>query len=166
MSRDNFSPKSSHVIPALIHKFYSAKLNNDPEVVVWGDGSPTREFVYAGDAAEGIVLAAESYNEPDPVNIGSGMEISIRDLAELIRDLIGFKGALRFDTSKPNGQPRRALDVTRAKQKFGYAAQMDFHNGLKKRWIITSKTAMRFSRKDNRSEIWKRNCRASRSEPS
>lgn len=129
--RDNFNPKSSHVIPALIHKCYEAKLNHIPEVVIWGDGSPTREFIYAGDAAEGIVMATEKYNGPEPVNIGSGMEISIKDLAELIARLIGYEGKLVYDTTKPNGQPRRALDVSRARESFGFTAKMGFEEGLK-----------------------------------
>jgi GDP-L-fucose synthase len=128
---DNFSPKSSHVIPALIHKVYEAKLNHLPEVVIWGDGSPTREFIYAGDAADAIVMAAEKFNGSEPVNIGSGMEISIRDLAVLISRLIGYEGKLVYDTSKPNGQPRRALDVSRARDAFGFTAKMDFETGLK-----------------------------------
>jgi GDP-L-fucose synthase len=130
--RDNFSPKSSHVIPALIMKFYEAKSQGEKKVEVWGDGTPTREFVYAADAAEGIVLATEHYNESEPINIGSGMEISIRDLATLIADLVGYEGAIVFDTSKPNGQPRRALDVSRANALFGYKAKMNFHEGLKR----------------------------------
>lgn len=129
--RDNFNPKSSHVIPALIHKCYEAKLNHIPEVVIWGDGSPTREFIYAGDAAEGIVMATEKYNGSEPVNIGSGMEISIKDLAELIARLIGYEGKLVYDTTKPNGQPRRALDVSRARESFGFTAKMGFEEGLK-----------------------------------
>lgn len=129
--RDNFNPKSSHVIPALIHKCYEAKLNHISEVVIWGDGSPTREFIYAGDAAEGIVMAAEKYDGPEPVNIGSGMEISIKDLAELIARLIGYEGKLVYDTGKPNGQPRRALDVSRAREYFGFTAKMSFEDGLK-----------------------------------
>ncbi len=130
--RDNFSPKSSHVIPALIMKFYEAKYKGEKKVEVWGDGTPTREFVYAADAAEGIVLATEHYNESEPINIGSGMEISIRDLATLIADLVGYEGEIVFDTSKPNGQPRRALDVSRANALFGYKAKMNFHEGLKR----------------------------------
>ena len=129
--RDNFSPRSSHVIPALIQKCYEARLKDDPEVVIWGDGTPTREFVYAGDAAEGIVMAAEFYNGPEPVNIGSGNEISIRDLAEKIAAMTGFIGKIVFDPTKPNGQPRRALDVTRAKEYFSFSAKMDFDTGLK-----------------------------------
>jgi len=115
----------------LIHKCYEAKLNHISEVVIWGDGSPTREFIYAGDAAEGIVMAAEKYDGPEPVNIGSGMEISIKDLAELIARLIGYEGKLVYDTSKPNGQPRRALDVSRAREYFGFTAKMSFEDGLK-----------------------------------
>ncbi len=129
--RDNFNPKSSHVIPALIHKCYEAKLHHTPEVVIWGDGSPTREFIYAGDAAEGIIMATEKYDGPEPVNIGSGMEISIKDLAELIARLIGYEGKLVYDTGKPNGQPRRALDVSRAREYFGFTAKMSFEEGLK-----------------------------------
>lgn len=129
--RDNFSPKSSHVIPALILKFYEAKAAGKPEVVIWGDGSPTREFIYADDAAEGILLATEFYNGADPVNIGSGMEISIRDLAALIAREIGYEGNLVYDTTKPNGQPRRALDVARAEKEFGFRASTDFETGLK-----------------------------------
>ena len=128
--RDNFSPKSSHVIPALIRKFVEAKRNGSAEVTIWGDGSPTREFLYAADAAEGIVMAAERYNGSEPVNIGSGMEISIKDLAEKIREMAGFEGKLVFDPSKPNGQPRRGLDVERAKEYFGFTAKTSFDDGL------------------------------------
>ena len=112
--RDNFDPSSSHVIPALIRKCLEAKEAGLEEMVVWGDGSPTREFLYVEDAAEGILLAAERYNSSDPVNLGSGNEISIKDLAELIARLTGFTGKLVWDTSKPNGQPRRALDTHKA----------------------------------------------------
>jgi GDP-L-fucose synthase len=112
--RDNFHLDSSHVIPALIRKCIEAQEAGQDEMVVWGDGSPTREFIYAEDAAEGILLATERYNAPDPVNIGSGREISIKDLALLIARLTGFEGRLVFDTSKPNGQPRRGLDTRRA----------------------------------------------------
>jgi GDP-L-fucose synthase len=129
--RDNFNPASSHVIPALIRKFVEAADAGKDEVVVWGDGSPTREFVYAEDAAEGIVMAAERYNGPDPVNIGSGFEISIKDLAEKIAKLTGFEGKLTWDTSKPNGQPRRMLDTRRAYDYFGFKAQMTFDEGLR-----------------------------------
>jgi GDP-L-fucose synthase len=129
---DNFNTKSSHVIPALIRKFLEAKEHNEKEVIVWGDGSPTREFLYVEEAAEGIVLAAERYNQSDAVNLGSGMEISIKDLAEMIARLIGFEGNLVWDTSKPNGQPRRALDISRAERAFGFRAQMNFEEGLRR----------------------------------
>ena len=128
--RDNFDPTTSHVIPALIRKFIEAKDMNQDQVVVWGDGSPTREFLYVEDAAEGILLAAERYNGSQPVNLGSGMEISIKHLAELIAGLTGFKGSLVWDKTKPNGQPRRSLDTSRAKQFFGFQAQMSFEEGL------------------------------------
>jgi GDP-L-fucose synthase len=127
---DNFNPRSSHVIPALIRKCVEAKESGAENIVVWGDGSPTREFIYVTDAAEGIALAAERYNESEPVNIGSGFEISIRDLAEKIARMTGFEGELVWDTSKPNGQPRRALDTSRATEKFGFTAQTDFEEGL------------------------------------
>lgn len=130
--RDNFRPESSHVIPALIKKCVEAVEQGDKEVVIWGDGSPTREFVYVEDAAEGIALAAEKYNGADPVNIGSGYEISIKALAELIANLTGFKGNLVWDTSKPNGQPRRGLDVSRAEKFFGFKAKMSFEDGLRR----------------------------------
>ena len=128
---DNFDPRSSHVIPALIRKCVEAKDAGEDHIVVWGDGSPTREFIYVTDAARGIALAAERYNESLPVNIGSGFEISIKDLAQKISKLTGFDGELVWDTSKPNGQPRRALDTSRAKEKFGFKAQVDFDEGLK-----------------------------------
>jgi GDP-L-fucose synthase len=129
--RDNFDPRSSHVIPAMIRKFLEAKERREKEVVVWGDGSPTREFLYVEEAAEGIVKAAERYNSSEPVNLGSGMEISIRDLAELIARLTGFEGTLSWDTDKPNGQPRRALDTSRAERSFGFRARMNFEEGLR-----------------------------------
>lgn len=129
---DNFDPKSSHVIPALIKKCVDAQEAGAEEIVVWGDGSPTREFLYVDDAAEGILLAAEHYNDSEPVNLGSGMEISIKDLVEEIANATGFTGKLVWDTSKPNGQPRRGLDVTRAKEWFGFEAQMPFDKGLKR----------------------------------
>ncbi|MBN1667043.1 MAG: NAD-dependent epimerase/dehydratase family protein, partial [Anaerolineales bacterium] len=113
-----------------IRKMIEAQQRGEREVVLWGDGSPTREFIYAGDAARGIILAAERYNSSDPVNIGSGMEISIKDLAELVARLTGFEGRIVWDTSKPNGQPRRALDVSRARERFGFQAEMDFERGL------------------------------------
>ena len=130
--RDNFDPRSSHVIPALIRKFIEAKARGDRQVAVWGDGSPTREFFYVEDAATGIVLASERYSGPSPVNLGAGREISIRELAETIARLTGFEGELTWDTGKPNGQPRRALDTRRAEQAFGFRASMDFETGLQR----------------------------------
>ncbi len=127
---DNFDPASSHVIPALIKKFVEAADRGAPEVAVWGDGSPTREFLYVEDAAEGILLAAEKYNGPEPVNLGSGNEISIKALAEMIAGLTGFHGKLTWDTSKPNGQPRRGLDTSRAEKYFGFKAHTSFEEGL------------------------------------
>ncbi|GAB4545025.1 MAG: GDP-L-fucose synthase [Anaerolineae bacterium] len=128
---DNFDPRTSHVIPALIKKCVDAIKAGDDHIVVWGDGSPTREFLYVADAAEAIVLATERYNESDPVNIGSGMEISIKDLAVLIARLTDFKGRIVWDTSKPNGQPRRCLDTSRAFEKFGFRASTNFEEGLR-----------------------------------
>jgi GDP-L-fucose synthase len=129
--RDNFNLETSHVIPALIRKALEAHDRGDKEIVVWGDGSPTREFLFAEDAAEGILLATERYNSSDPVNLGSGEEISIRDLAGKIVELTGFEGELRWDTSRPNGQPRRALDTSRAKERFGFEAQVRLEEGLR-----------------------------------
>jgi GDP-L-fucose synthase len=129
---DNFDPRSSHVIPALIRKCIEAKEAGEDHIVVWGDGSPTREFIYVTDAARGIALATERYNKSDPVNIGSGFEISIKDLVQKIARMTGFEGELVWDTSKPNGQPRRALDTSRAKEEFGFEAQTDFDEGLQK----------------------------------
>jgi GDP-L-fucose synthase len=129
---DNFNPLSSHVIPALIRKCFEALEHGENEIVVWGDGSPTREFLYVEDAAEGILLATEKYNGPDPVNLGSGEEISIKDLVESISRLTGFKGRLIWDVSKPNGQPRRGLDVSRAENYFGFRAAMSFEEGLRR----------------------------------
>ncbi len=130
--RDNFDLESSHVIPALIRKMIEAQERGEKQVVLWGDGSPTREFLYVEDAAEGIVQAAEQYNGPEPVNLGSGQEISIKDLAETIADLTGFQGEIVWDTTKPNGQPRRALDVSRAKKYFGWQARTPFSEGIKR----------------------------------
>ncbi len=130
--RDNFDLQTSHVIPALIRKCIEAEERADSEVVVWGDGSPTREFLYVEDAAEGIILGAERFNGPEPVNLGSGGEISIRELAETIAELTGFSGQLVWDTSKPNGQPRRALDTSRAEAYFGFRAAMPFEEGLRR----------------------------------
>jgi GDP-L-fucose synthase len=129
--RDNFNLETSHVIPALIRKCVEARDRGDDKIVAWGTGSPTREFLYAGDAAEGILLAAERYNGSEPVNLGAGMEISIKDLIELIAKLTGFEGEIVWDASKPDGQPRRGLDVQRAKEFFGFEAQMSFEQGLK-----------------------------------
>jgi len=129
---DNFNLETSHVIPAMIRKCLEAQERGDKEVVLWGDGSPTREFLYVEDAAEGILLATERYNGSEPANLGSGMEISIRDLAELIARLTGFEGRLVWDTTKPNGQPRRSLDVSRAEQYFGFRAQTPFEEGLRR----------------------------------
>jgi len=130
--RDNFNPKSSHVIPALIRKFIEATEEGREEVVVWGTGRPTRGFLYVEDAAEGILLAAEKYKKSDPVNLGTDLEISIKDLAELIARLVGFEGKIKWDTSKPDGQPRRRLDTGRAEQEIGFMAKTDFKEGLKR----------------------------------
>ena len=130
--RDNFNLETSHVIPALIRKCVEARQRGDDEIVVWGTGMPTREFLYAGDAATGIILAAENYNGSEPVNLGSGMEISIHDLVELIVRLTGFEGKIVWDKTKPDGQPRRALDVSRAKDFFGFEAKTPFEEGLRK----------------------------------
>ncbi len=129
--RDNFDLKTSHVIPALIRKFLEAQ-ENGQEVQLWGTGSPTREFLYVEDAAEGIVLAAEKYDGSEPVNLGSGMEISIKDLAETIGRLTGYTGKVVWDSSKPDGQPKRRLDVSRAEEYFDFRAATDFETGLKK----------------------------------
>ena len=133
---DNIDPSSSHVIPTLIKKCVDAKRSGQKEIVVWGDGSATREFLYVDDAAEGIVLAMEKYNDPDPVNIGAGFEISIKELVHLIAKVSGFDGKIVWDTSKPNGQPRRMLDTGRAQQRFGFKATTGFEDGLKEtvRW--------------------------------
>ncbi len=120
---DNFDPESSHVIPALIKNSHEAAQSGDDQIVAWGDGSPTREFLYVEDAAEGILLAAERYNNSDPVNLGSSHEISIKELTETIARLVGFTGSVVWDTSKPNGQPRRKLDVTKAQEYFGFVAK-------------------------------------------
>jgi GDP-L-fucose synthase len=165
--RDNFDPESSHVIPALIHKFIEAQrkvsrkqkavdsnsaysiapssYSAQPSVVVWGTGKPTREFLYVEDAAEGILLATERYNKPDPVNLGAGFEISIRDLVKLITKITGFKGKITWDKSRPDGQPRRMLDVAKAKKEFGFEAKTKFEEGLKKtiEWYISSRPTAR-----------------------
>lgn len=129
---DNFDLESSHVIPALIRKFDEALSRGTPFVDVWGTGKQTREFLYAEDAAEGIVRATESYDKPEPVNIGSGEEISIRDLAEMVARLTGFAGEIRWDVSKPDGQPRRLLDVSRAEEEFGFRAATYFEEGVRR----------------------------------
>lgn len=128
---DNFDISSSHVIPALIRKVQEAQTKGEKKLPVWGDGSPTREFLYSEDAARGIVMATQSYNDPDPVNLGTGDEISIRDLINLICELMGFEGEIVWETDKPNGQPRRCLDTERALHAFGFTAQVDFKHGLK-----------------------------------
>ena len=129
---DNFDPEYSHVIPALIKKVFDAKNKGERRIMAWGSGKPTREFLYVEDAAEGIVLATEKYNKSDPVNLGAGFEISIKQLAELICVLAGFDGKIEWDTSKPDGQPRRRLDTSRAKIEFGFEATTDFREGLKR----------------------------------
>jgi GDP-L-fucose synthase len=129
---DNFDPSSSHVIPALIRKVYEAQQAGAATLPVWGDGSPTREFLYVDDAARGITTALQHYSEGEPVNLGTGYEISIRDLINLLCDLMEFKGEVVWETDKPNGQPRRCLDTQRAKEKFGFSAQVSFEEGLKK----------------------------------
>lgn len=129
---DNDDPEDSHVIPALIRKSLEAKASGANEIVLWGDGSPTREFLFVEDAATGIALATERYNKSDPVNLGSAFEISIKDLAEIIVKETGFKGKITWDTSKPNGQPRRKLDVSRAEKEFGFSSTTTFEEGLRK----------------------------------
>ena len=139
--RDNFDLESSHVLPALIRKCIDAVEEGRDEIVLWGDGSPTREFLYVEDAAEGITLATQRYEKPEPVNLGSGMEISVRDLAAKIAELTGFKGGITWDSTKPNGQPRRCLDVTRAEREFGFRAATPFDIGLRKtiEWYRSSR---------------------------
>jgi len=129
---DNFDLETSHVIPALIRKFITARDSSSPTVTLWGTGSPSREFLYVSDAASGIVTATERYDGPDPVNLGNGREVPIRLLAETISNLVGFEGEIVWDTSKPDGQPRRALDVSRAKELFGWEATVDFEDGLRR----------------------------------
>ncbi len=129
---DNFDPRNSHVIAALIKKVYDAKKNGDKQIIVWGDGSPTREFFYVEDAARAVVMAAEKYNKSDPVNIGSGFEISIKHLANLIVRLMSYKGKIVWDKTKPNGQPRRRLDVSKAAKEFAFKAKIKFNQGLTK----------------------------------
>jgi len=135
---DNFDPKSSHVIPALIKKFIDAKNAGKKEVVVWGTGKPTREFLYVEDAARAIILATKKYDKGDPVNLGSGKEISIKELAEKIKNLTEFKGKIVWDKTKPDGQPRRMLNTSKAKKEFGFTAETDFNEGLSNtiKWYI------------------------------
>ena len=142
---DNFDPASSHVIPALIKKFVDALKENKNEVIIWGTGSPTREFLYVEDAAEGVVLAAERYNKSDPVNLGSGFEISVKDLAFTIAKLLKFKGKITFDTTKPDGQPRRRLDTSRAEIEFGFKATTGFEEGLHNtiEWYLSNRDSIK-----------------------
>ncbi|HEX7974240.1 MAG TPA: GDP-L-fucose synthase [Anaerolineales bacterium] len=141
--RDNFDLETGHVIPSLVRKCIEAQERGQDPVLLWGDGSPTREFLYVEDAAEGILMSAEGYNGSEPVNLGSGREISIKDLAGMIARLTGFRGELVWDTSKPNGQPRRALDVSRAEQAFGFRAQTPFEEGLRRtiEWYRENRSA-------------------------
>jgi GDP-L-fucose synthase len=139
---DNFDLQTSHVIPALIRKMVEAQERNEREIVLWGDGSPTREFLYVEDCAEGIVLAAQRYDGAEPVNLGTGIEIPIRELAELVGEVVGYEGEITWDTSKPNGQPRRQLDVSRARELFGFEAKTPFREGLERTvdWYRTSRS--------------------------
>ena len=142
---DNFNLQTSHVIPALIRKAVEASERGDKVLPIWGDGSPTREFLYVEDAADGIVTAAEKYNGDQPVNLGSGYEISIKDLAELVVKMTGFNGTLIWQTDKPNGQPRRGLDVSRAKELFGWSAQVSFEEGMRRtiEWFKANREKIR-----------------------
>jgi len=143
--RDNFDLETSHVIPALIRKCAEAQQNGKPEIVLWGDGTPTREFLYVEDAAEGILLAAEQYNDSRPLNLGTGEEISIKNLAGMIATELGFHGRILWDHTKPNGQPRRCLDVSRIKQTIGFQAMHSLRDGLKKtiQWYRVNRDALR-----------------------
>jgi GDP-L-fucose synthase len=138
---DHFELQNSHVVPAMIRKCVDARERGDAEVVLWGDGSPTREFLYVEDAAEAIVLAAAAYDKPEPVNLGSGKETSIQCVAQLIADLTGFKGRITWDTAQPNGQPRRSLDVSRAEREFGFRASTDLKEGLERtvNWFLSNR---------------------------
>lgn len=129
---DNFDPLSSHVIPALIRKVYIAQQQGERVISVWGDGSPSREFLYVEDAARGIVMATQAYDHPDPINLGTGEEITIKNLVDLICDLMDFQGQIEWQTDKPNGQPRRCLDTTKAKEAFGFRAQISLKEGLER----------------------------------
>ena len=143
--RDNFNLETSHVIPALIRKAIEATERGEQEILAWGDGSPTREFLYVEDAADGIIAAAENYNGPEPVNIGSGQEISIKDLVEMVVRLTDFNGQIVWQTDKPNGQPRRGLDVSRAKEYFGWSAQVPFEEGMRRtiKWFKENRDQIR-----------------------
>ena len=145
--RDNFNLETSHVIPALIRKAVEAGERGDQEILAWGDGSPTREFLYVEDAAEGIVTAAENYNGSEPVNLGSGQEISIKDLVEMVVRLTDFNGQIVWQTDKPNGQPRRALDVSRAQEYFGWRAQVPFEEGMRRtiKWFKENRDLIRWN---------------------
>lgn len=138
---DDFDPENSHVIAGLIRKFYTAKIEQKKEVILWGTGKATREFLYVEDAARAIILATELYNKPEPLNIGTGEEISIKDLANLVAKFIGFKGEIIWDTTKPDGQPRRCLDVSKAKKEIGFKAKTSLEEGLQKtiKWYINQK---------------------------
>lgn len=136
---DNFDPKSSHVIPSLIRKCLDAVRENRDEIIAWGTGKPTREFLYVDDAAEGIIMAMEKYDKPDPINLGAGFEISVEKLARIVAELTGFKGKIKWDKSKPDGQPRRCLDISKARKEFGFEAKTRFEDGLIKtiHWYAT-----------------------------
>jgi GDP-L-fucose synthase len=142
---DNFDLHTSHVIPAMLRKFHEAKVRREREVVLWGDGSPTREFFYVEDCADGILLAAEAYDSSDPVNLGSGEEIPIKDLAAKVAGVVGFEGQIHWDQSKPNGQPRRRLDVRRARERFGFRAQTAFDDGVRSTyaWMLENLQSLR-----------------------
>lgn len=144
---DNFNPQSSHVIPALIKKCVEAVKQNHDHIIAWGTGNASREFLYVEDAARAIVLATKRYNEVDPVNIGAGMEITIKDLLTMIAELTGFQGEIVWDTSKPDGQPRRSLDTSKAFEKFGFQAQTELQVGLRKtiEWFLTCQSAVTFT---------------------
>ena len=139
--RDNFDLNSSHVIPAMIRKFHEAAINNEPTVTLWGDGTPTREFLYVEDCAKAFVKTLDSYDSPEPMNIGSGKEIVMTDLANKIKELVEYKGEIRWDSSKPNGQPRRCLDTSRAKEKIEWESTTTLDEGLKKtyQWFLENK---------------------------
>jgi GDP-L-fucose synthase len=148
---DNFDPESSHVIPALIKKVFDAIDEGENHIDVWGTGKATQEFLYVEDAAEGIALATENYSKPEPVNLGSGFEISIKELVEMICEFIGFDGEVVWDTSKPDGQPKRCLDVTRARKEFGFEAKTDFKEGLRTTidWYEANRCVLSKIKKDN-----------------